>query len=876
RTLKGRRLKLDGSGIAFVGNVFDIAPARPQISTQSASFGDNGSLSAFLVTWWDSSENILWGQMVLPSLQASAVMPNSGAAAGGDSVQLDGHGFTQSATVTIDGNPLGSPFVPPDGTTFSGITPAGTLGSWDVFIDNGDGQTWTITSGFTYTNDKIFNGTQVNGFWSDAANWSPAGVPVSTDSVFFPSGVPFAPVFDLASAQVVNVTIGSGAVLNFMASPRTLSVSGNWTNDGSLSAMPSATVDFNGSGVQLVNGVTMFPTVSITGGGTVKIEPGGVMWAPGYTQASCCTVMVLGGGELAIQTGTIDGMVDVWAGGILEYFSSLTVNATGTVNLNPGSQLLGDNTASMMVLGTFQSAGALVSSLSPGTKRYTLTLDGVVDVVGTSFDSPESSGLIISSTAAIAGFSGNSFTGAVSGGTHLRVEQVGPFSMTAPGCTFDDSFGPGIGSNVTAEDFSAPANVTVAFPSSSGVGAGESYDNEIGGAVISWNAAPQIWDIYPEFGPTGGGTVVTITGYDFDPGSTVYFGASPASSTSVLSPYEIQAVSPSGSSGEVDLFVYNPDNQSDMTHFVYSTSTSVQIGVSGGSTANDYRMYSVPAFMTGSQIIDAMESQLGPYDSTQWRCYRHESDWGYMEWPSFWDQPDSDPMGRAIWIISRNPVSLNFSGYSTGVVSEFTVDLEIGWNQIGTPYNSAVAWSSVLAQDVDPVTHDFVGSPEPVTSSSLVGSTLYAYDGNGYVASSSLAPGAGYWVYNAAGHNISLRVPSPGGATKPSSAPIYSGLSAATPLPPPPPGGTVAGASGVSAPSASLPAARASDTGGAASSSSGVGAASGGGGGGGGGCFAGSASAGSIAGMAASLSAVMVALLLFQLTVFARRLPGNR
>lgn len=841
RNLKGRRAKLGATGFSFVGNTMTIAPTRPQISTQHVSFGTDGSTSIFLTAWWDSSENILWGQMVLPSLDVALISPNTGVPAGGDTISVYGQGLTQTASMTIDGNALTGVFVPPGGNYLDGTTPAGSLGTWDVIVNSGDGQSLTLTNGFTYTSDKVFNGSMGSGSWNDPGNWTPAGVPISTDSVFFPAGVPNPALFDVASAQVVNVTIDTGASLEIAASPRTLSVSGNWTNDGTLISMPSGTVDFNGVGTQVVNGVTMFPTVTITGGGTVNIATGGVLFAPFYTQLSCCTMTVSGGGELAIQTGTISGDAQIASGGTIEFFTNLTVDNTGTLSLSPGSYLLGDNTASMFVTGLFAANGATVTSTTPGTKRYTLTLDGAIDVTGTTFESPEANGLVISSAATITNFSGNSFTNAVNGGTHLRVEQVGPFSMTAPGCDFDSSFGLGVGSNVTAEDFSLPANVTVAFPSATGAGAGDAYDNEIGGAVVTWNPPPQVWYLEPEFCTTSGGITAIIFGDEFDPSATVTFDGVPASVLAASSG-EIMVTVPSGSAGPATVVVSNPDGQSasaSSAAFWYSTPQTVQVSAPAGSTVYDYRMYSVPALMTQQELYEALVSQLGPYDETVWRLFRY-GDGGYSEFPYALDKPDESITGSSIWLLTRDGVTFSFSGLTSSVASVIPIDLDPGWNQIGNPFTFSVPWSSVMVVDYDPYTHEMIGSPESTSTSSLIGDTLYLYEGSsGYVSASSLVPGEGYWVYNAAGHSIELQVPGPGGA-KPSPAGRLSGLRVATPPPPPPPGGAVTTSAGSSGSSASLPGGTATGSGGTTSYSSGgssTGSSSGGGGGGGGGCF---------------------------------------
>ena len=59
--------------------------------------------------------------------------------------------------------------------------------------------------------------------------------------------------------------------------------------------------------------------------------------------------------------------------------------------------------------------------------------------------------------------------------------------------------------------------------------------------------APTVTGVEPGEGPEAGGTLVTIAGSGFLPGSTVAFGASAASAVEVLSESQIRAHTPAGS-----------------------------------------------------------------------------------------------------------------------------------------------------------------------------------------------------------------------------------------------------------------------------------------------------------------------------------------
>jgi hypothetical protein len=73
---------------------------------------------------------------------------------------------------------------------------------------------------------------------------------------------------------------------------------------------------------------------------------------------------------------------------------------------------------------------------------------------------------------------------------------------------------------------------------------------------------PTISSALPNSGPVVGGTVVTITGTDFQSGATVTFGQSPATAVVFNSATQLQATTPAHAPGTVNVIVRNPDTQS--------------------------------------------------------------------------------------------------------------------------------------------------------------------------------------------------------------------------------------------------------------------------------------------------------------------------
>ena len=73
--------------------------------------------------------------------------------------------------------------------------------------------------------------------------------------------------------------------------------------------------------------------------------------------------------------------------------------------------------------------------------------------------------------------------------------------------------------------------------------------------------SPTVTGVSPAGGPVSGGTVVTVSGTDFQPGATVSFGGTPAAGVTYFSATTIYALTPNHVAGPVTVAVTNPDLQ---------------------------------------------------------------------------------------------------------------------------------------------------------------------------------------------------------------------------------------------------------------------------------------------------------------------------
>jgi len=140
--------------------------------------------------------------------------------------------------------------------------------------------------------------------------------------------------------------------------------------------------------------------------------------------------------------------------------------------------------------------------------------------------------------------SGSSFTGATSvtfGGTpatSFTVNSAARITATAPAGT-------------------GAVSVTVTTPG----GTSDSLS-------VTCLASPYLTSLTPTSGPMTGGNTVTITGWNLVGATSVRFGATPASSFTVVSPTRIVAVAPPGT-GIVQVTVIAPGGTSPALPYVY-------------------------------------------------------------------------------------------------------------------------------------------------------------------------------------------------------------------------------------------------------------------------------------------------------------------
>ncbi|TAM83909.1 MAG: hypothetical protein EPN47_03610 [Acidobacteria bacterium] len=111
-------------------------------------------------------------------------------------------------------------------------------------------------------------------------------------------------------------------------------------------------------------------------------------------------------------------------------------------------------------------------------------------------------------------------------------------------------------------------------------------------SAFTYSSGPAVSSISPNTGPVTGGTSVTILGSGFQSGASVAFGGIAATSVTLVSPTQIQAVSPLSPAGTVTIAVTNSDTQSGALASAFTYYHTVGLSWSDSSpTASGYNVY---------------------------------------------------------------------------------------------------------------------------------------------------------------------------------------------------------------------------------------------------------------------------------------------
>ncbi|WP_413787807.1 IPT/TIG domain-containing protein [Streptomyces platensis] len=267
-----------------------------------------------------------------------------------------------------------------------------------------------------------------------------------------------------------------------------------------------------------------------------------------------------------------------------------TVTLTGTGFTGATAVQFGTTSASFIVNSATQITAT--APAGSGTVQVTVTGPG-----GTSNGQP-----FTYTTAPVPALTSLTPTsGPTTGGTTVTLTGTGLATVGAVrfGATPAASFTVVSDTHITAVAPAGTGTVQVTVTTPGGTSNGISY---------TYSAAPTLSGVTPNQGPTSGGNTVTLTGTNLTGTTAVTFGATPATSFTVLSPTQITAVVPAGSAGPVTITVTAPGGTSALPSAYFYVSPPVLTGVappsgplSGGNTVT----------LTGVHLIEATAVRFG-------------------------------------------------------------------------------------------------------------------------------------------------------------------------------------------------------------------------------------------------------------------------
>ncbi|OWK43062.1 beta strand repeat-containing protein [Fimbriiglobus ruber] len=337
----------------------------------------------------------------------------------------------------------------------------------------------------------------------------------------------------LAYTQSITGTGGSGAItlaVSGVTNPTGLTIAGSGTGTISLTGTPTTagTVTF-----------TVTPTDAIgTGAGTTYsfvVSPGVAL------SASTLPAGEVGLAYTQLITGT---------GGS----GAITLAVSGVTNPT-GLTIAGSGTGTISLTGTPTTAGTVTFTVTP--------TDAIGTGAGTTYSFVVSPGVALSASTLPAGEVGLAYTQSITGTGGSGAITLAVSGMTNPtGLTISGS---GTGSITLSGTPTGAGTVTftVTPTDAVGTGAGTTYSFAVNPTVPSSPPAPTVTALSPAAGPASGGTTVTIVGTNLNGATAVMFGGALGAIISDT-PTQIEATSPAGDTGVIDVWVTTPSGSSSL------------------------------------------------------------------------------------------------------------------------------------------------------------------------------------------------------------------------------------------------------------------------------------------------------------------------
>ncbi len=572
----------------------------------------------------------------IPAPTVTGVSPVTGTTTGGTSVVITGTNFTGATGVSFGAMPATSFTVNTAGQV-TATSPSGSPGTVDITVTTPGG---TSVTGPADTFTFVAPAPVVTGV--APANGTTAG---GTSVVIGGTGFTGVSAVRFGPAPATSFTV-NGATQITATSPARVAgpVDVTVTTPGGTSATAAADVFTYVTPAPAVTGLS--PSTGSTAGGTPVSITGtsfsgatgvsfGAAVATAFTVNSAtsitATAPAAGAGQVDVTVTTPAGTSGVVAADAFTYVappSPPTVTgvspASGTTTGGTSVVIAGTNFtgATGVSFGATAATGFTVNNSGQITATSPAGAGGKVDITVTNLGGTSPTGAAdqftyVTPPPAVTGVSPNS--GPAGGGTSVVITGTGFTGVTgvkfgtanAASFTFNNA-----GQITAVSPSGAPRTVDITVTTPAGTSATSAADQ-----FMFVTPPPSVASVSPNTGPTAGGTVVTITGTNFTPGTPVVsFGAgsgSGAGSVTAFSATSITVTPPAGT-GVVDVTVMTPAGTSPVT----SADTFTYADVTGPPTVGGVTPISGPStggtsvVISGTNFASVSSVQFGSVAAT--------------------------------------------------------------------------------------------------------------------------------------------------------------------------------------------------------------------------------------------------------------------
>ena len=595
-----------------------------------------GGLMAILEDGFKYSED----PQIFPAPKLKALVPASGPITGGTVVSFQGEDFQDGAKVLFSGLQAEVSFL--DSTSLLVVTPPGNQGGVDVTVLNPDGQGSTLPDGFVYVlptapKPKLFGVVPASGPEAGGTTILVTGSNLTSEGMLY---IDMKPVgqFTFLNDSVVSAVTPKG-----MPGPASVSFVGA---DGQEASLPNGYTYIPAPKIESIS-----PQMGPIEGGTEvtmvgqNFQPGAQLWFGPYLASN---VVVENSLIIHVDTpgagapGTVDVKIingDGQSGTLTKGYTYMLapelsgiVPKTGPVTGGTPVSITGANFAPGVVvkfgidecldLALVDSAHILCST-PPGP-------EGLVDVVAVNLDGQ---------TAVL----GQAFEYLLDVGLDPVLELIEPAAGPETGDTLVTIYGENLGTPgailmgqtpvtqfvsaaADAVVFKTPVHepgiVDVTFISEGGDSAKlvQAFEYIEESQLAD---PPEVVAIVPKSGPTKGGTIVTVTGANYQDGAVVFFGGKKGASTTFVNEAQLEAQTPPHDKALVGITVLNPDGQTIMVPEAYTfvpppvmesvepSAGSPQGGTTVTITGQEFFAGATPSTQTSVHICADFAAQTG-------------------------------------------------------------------------------------------------------------------------------------------------------------------------------------------------------------------------------------------------------------------------